>query len=86
MLRKRNISLLTGCFCNNCAQMYGFLTFTHVVDEAGGILGSLEERRVGGVFEVASVLLKGSFVESLLWEKKKETAFSDPCCETVFPI
>lgn len=39
---------------------------THVVDEAGGILGGMEEWRIGGVFEVASVLLKGSFVESLL--------------------
>lgn len=42
---------------------------THVVDEAGSVLGGLEERRVGGVFEVASVLLKGSFVESLLLKK-----------------
>lgn len=39
---------------------------THVVDQAGSVLGGLEERRVGGVFEVASVLLKGSFVDSLL--------------------
>lgn len=43
--------------------------WTHVIDEAGGVLGSLEERRVAGVFEVPSVLLKGGFVESLLLKK-----------------
>lgn len=39
---------------------------THVVNEDRGLFGSLEERRVGGVLEVASVLLKGRFVQSLL--------------------
>lgn len=43
---------------------------THIVDQAGSVLGGLEERRVGGVLEVASVLLKGSFVESLLLKNK----------------
>lgn len=48
---------------------------THVVDQTGSVLGRLEERRVGGVFEVASVLLKGSFVESLS-VKQSKTVFS----------
>lgn len=42
----------------------------HIVDENGGILGSLEERSVGGVLEVASVLLKGGFVQSL-WPRNE---------------
>lgn len=38
---------------------------THVVDEHGGVLRSLEDRSVAGVLEVASVFLKGGFVQSL---------------------
>lgn len=43
---------------------------THVVNEDRGLFGSLEERRVGGVLEVASVLLKRRFVQSLLQTKE----------------
>lgn len=39
---------------------------TYIIDESGGVLGSLEEWSVAGVLEVASVLLKGGFVQSLL--------------------
>lgn len=39
---------------------------THIVNEGGGVLDSLEERSVAGVFKVASVLLKGRFVQPLL--------------------
>lgn len=38
---------------------------THIVYENGGLLGGLEEWSVAGVLEVASVLLKGGFVQSL---------------------
>lgn len=47
------------------------IELTHVVDQIGSVLGRFEERRVGGVFEVASVLFKGSFVESLFVKKNK---------------
>lgn len=39
---------------------------THIVDESGGILGSLEEWSIASILEVASVLLKRGFVQSLL--------------------
>lgn len=39
---------------------------THIINENGSILGSLEVRCVTGILEVASVLLKGCFVQSLL--------------------
>lgn len=48
--------------CNGWGKKEG----THVVNEDRGLFGSLEERCVGGVLEVASVLLKGRFVQSLL--------------------
>lgn len=43
---------------------------THIIDENRGVLGSYEEWSVGGILEVASVFLKGSFVQSLLEIKK----------------
>lgn len=38
---------------------------THIVDEKGGMFGSLEEWSVGSILKVGSVLLKGRFVQSL---------------------
>lgn len=38
---------------------------THLIDENGGVLGSVEERSVSGIPEVSSVLLIRLFVQSL---------------------
>lgn len=38
---------------------------THIIDENGGVFGSLEERGVAGILEISSVLLEGGFVKSL---------------------
>lgn len=48
---------------SNCAAQG--MKGTHFVDESRGVPHGLEERRVAGVPEVASVLLEGGFVQPL---------------------
>lgn len=56
--------LLQNFFFNFCIRLKN--ERTHIVNENGSILDSMEERSVAGILEVASVPLIGSFVQSLL--------------------